>query len=321
MTGSQEAALGGIKPRELDQTTAGRRRRGWLRRHRFEMALVAPLVLYILLLTLAPIFDTFRLSLSGSDGTAFPSVTNYTRIFESEVFRTAFKNTVIVAMLSLVLELVIGLATALALNARFKGRSLVRTIILIPLGVPTIVSGAVMLLLFSRSGYLNSLLAGVADQFNKLPLPDWNFVPLSWTVAGGWRTLFTVAIADMWKVLPVVVLIFIAGLQSISEDVYEAASVDGASKWQTFRKITLPMLVPFITMAVILRAIDAFRIYELALVLAGRVEPVLGTYIGARYLPPVNDVFTAASSSIVLFVMILAFIVVYLKFVALKDQP
>jgi ABC-type sugar transport system permease subunit len=321
LTGSQEAALGGVKPRDTGTTTTQRPRKGWLRRHRFELALVAPLVLYILLLTLAPILDTFRLSLSGSDGESFPSVTNYTRIFESEVFRTAFKNTLIVALLSLLLELVIGLATALALNAKFRGRSLVRTIILIPLGVPTIVSGAVMLLLFSRSGYLNSLLAGVADLFNRLPLPDWTFVPLSWTVAGGWRTLFTVAIADMWKVLPVVVLIFLAGLQSISEDVYEAASVDGASKWQTFRKITLPMLVPFITMAVILRAIDAFRIYELALVLAGRVEPVLGTYIGQRYLPPVNDVFTAASSSIILFLMILAFIIVYLKFVALKDGP
>lgn len=320
MNTSQEAALGGPTPSDLDRSTSTHRSRGWIRKHRFEIALVAPLVIYILALTLLPILDTFRLSLSGPRGESFPSTANYRRIFESEVFRTAFKNTVIVALLSLILELVIGLATALALNARFRGRSLVRTIILIPLGVPTIVSGAVMLLLFSRSGYLNSLLAGAADLFNKLPLPDWTFVPLSWTVAGGWRTLFTVAVADMWKVLPVVVLIFIAGLQSISEDVYEAASVDGASKWQTFRKITLPMMVPFITMAVILRAIDAFRIYELALVLAGRVEPVLGTYIGNRYLPPTNDVFTAASSSIVLFGMILAFIVLYLKFVALKEQ-
>lgn len=320
MSTSQEAALGGAPTRDLDRSTSINRGKGWIKKHRFEMALVAPLVVYILALTLLPILDTFRLSLSGARGESFPSTANYRSIFESETFRTAFKNTVIVALLSLVLELVIGLATALALNARFKGRSLVRTIILIPLGVPTIVSGAVMLLLFSRSGYLNSLLAGLADLFNKLPLPDWTFVPLSWTVAGGWRTLFTVAIADMWKVLPVVVLIFIAGLQSISEDVYEAASVDGASKWQTFRKITLPMMVPFITMAVILRAIDAFRIYELALVLAGRVEPVLGTYIGNRYLPPTNDVYTAASSSIVLFGMILAFIVLYLKFVALKEE-
>lgn len=316
MSSSQEAALGGPIPRDVEAS----RPKGWFRKHRFELALVTPLVAYILLLTLVPILDTFRLSLSGPQGDAFPSVENYTRIFESQVFRTAFKNTVIVALLSLGLELVIGIATALALNAKFRGRSLVRTIILIPLGVPTIVSGAVMLLLFSRSGYLNSLLAAFADLVNTIPGVDWNFVPLSWTVAGGWRTLFTVAIADMWKVLPVVVLIFLAGLQSISEDVYEAASVDGASKWQTFRKITLPMLVPFITMAVILRAIDAFRIYELALVLAGRVEPVLGTYIAQRYLPPVNDTFTAASSSIVLFVMILAFIVAYLRFVEGKDR-
>jgi ABC-type sugar transport system permease subunit len=318
---SQEAALGGVASKDLGNAAPRRPGKRWFRRHRFEIALVTPLVLYILALTLVPILDTFRLSLSGAEGNSFPSTENYRSILDSQTFRTAFKNTIIVALLSLVLELVIGLTTALALNAKFRGRSLVRTIILIPLGVPTIVSGAVMLLLFSRSGYLNSLLAGLADQFNKLPLPDWTFVPLSWTVAGGWRTLFTVAIADMWKVLPVVVLIFIAGLQSISEDVYEAASVDGASKWQTFKKITLPMLVPFITMAVILRAIDAFRIYELALVLAGRVEPVLGTYIGNRYLPPTNDVFTAASSSIVLFAMILGFIVLYLKFVAMRDRP
>ncbi len=321
MSTSQEAALGGVASKDLGNAAPRRPGKSWFRRHRFEIALVTPLVLYILALTLVPILDTFRLSLSGAEGNSFPSTENYRSILDSQTFRTAFKNTIIVALLSLVLELVIGLTTALALNAKFRGRSLVRTIILIPLGVPTIVSGAVMLLLFSRSGYLNSLLAGLADQFNKLPLPDWTFVPLSWTVAGGWRTLFTVAIADMWKVLPVVVLIFIAGLQSISEDVYEAASVDGASKWQTFKKITLPMLVPFITMAVILRAIDAFRIYELALVLAGRVEPVLGTYIGNRYLPPTNDVFTAASSSIVLFAMILGFIVLYLKFVAMRDRP
>lgn len=321
MSTSQEAALGGVASRDLGNVAPRRPGKSWFRRHRFEIALVTPLVLYILALTLVPILDTFRLSLSGAEGNSFPSTENYRSIFDSQTFRTAFKNTIIVALLSLALELVIGLTTALALNAKFRGRSLVRTIILIPLGVPTIVSGAVMLLLFSRSGYLNSLLAGVADLYNGLPLPDWTFVPLSWTVAGGWRTLFTVAVADMWKVLPVVVLIFIAGLQSISEDVYEAASVDGASKWQTFKKITLPMLVPFITMAVILRAIDAFRIYELALVLAGRVEPVLGTYIGNRYLPPTNDVFTAASSSIVLFGMILGFIVLYLKFVAMKDRP
>lgn len=284
------------------------------------MGLALPLIAYVLVLTLAPILDTFRISLSGATGDAFPSVQNYRTIFGSDVFWTAVKNTAIVALLSLALELSVGLATALALHARFKGRGLVRTIVLVPLGVPTIVSGAVMLLLFSRSGYLNSLLGGMADQLNRLPGIDYRFVPLSWTVAGGWRTLLTVAVADMWKVLPVVMLIFLAGLQSIPEDVYEAADVDGATRWQRFTRITLPMLVPFMTMAVILRAIDAFRIYELALVLAGRVEPVLGTYIGARYLPPTNDPFTAAAASIVLFGMILAFILAYLRFVTMRQE-
>ena len=253
--------------------------RSWLRKHAFELALVAPLILYVLVLTIAPIVDTVRLSLSGRRGEAFPSLANYGDVFDQEVFRTAIKNTVIVALLSLGLELSIGLAVALTLNASFKFRGFVRTLVLVPLGVPTIVSGAVMLLIFSRSGYLNSVLFWVADVVSLLPGVEWEFTPLAWTVSGGWRTLFTIAIADMWKVLPVVTLIFLAGLQSIPEDVYEAAAVDGATKWQRFFRITLPMLVPFITMALILRAIDAFRIFELALVLAGRIEPVLSTYI------------------------------------------
>src|SRR4029453_17651282 len=141
-----------------------------------------------------------------------------------------------------------------------------------------------------------------------------------WTVAGGWRTLLTVSVADMWKVLPIMTLIFLAGLQSIPEDVYEAADVDGATKWEGFVRVTLPLLVPFFTMALILRAIDAFRIFELALVLAGGVEPVLGTYIFDRGLPPTSDEYTASSASIVLFAIIMVFIILYLRFVAPRGR-
>jgi trehalose transport system permease protein len=294
--------------------------RRWLRKHAFEVALATPLVVYILVLTLAPIVDTFRLSFSGPRGGEFPTLATYQDVFDQEVFRTAIKNTVVVALLSLALELSIGLGVALTLNARFRGQGLVRTLVLVPLGVPTIVSGAVMLLIFSRSGYLNSLLFWVSDVVSLLPGLDWNFKPLAWPVAGGWRTLFTIAVADMWKVLPVVTLIFLAGLQSIPDDVYEAASVDGATRWQRFTRITLPMLVPFITMALILRAIDAFRIFELALVLAGRIEPVLATYIADRYLPPTNDPFTSAAGAVVLFAVIMIFIVAYLRFVARRVE-
>ncbi len=316
MSRTREATLEAVRPR----VRSGRRRRGWIGRHKFEIALCLPLVTYVLLLTLAPIVDTFRISLSGTDGEAFPSAAAYRAILESEVFRASVINTIIVALLSLALELVLGLATAMALNVKFRGRSLLRTLVMIPIGVPTIVSGAVMLLLFARAGYLNSLLATADGLVNRIPAINWDFVPLSWTVAGGWRTLLTVSIADTWKVMPIVMLIFLAGLQSIPGDIYEAAAVDGATKWQRFTRITLPMLVPFITMALILRAIDAFRIFELALVLAGRIEPVLATYIADRYLPPTNDPFSAAAGAVVLFALIMVFIVAYLRFVARRVE-
>lgn len=288
----------------------------WVRKYRFELALVAPLVVYMVVLTIAPILDTIRISFTAQSDLAFPSLASYTFIFGNEVFRQAVVYTVVVALLSLTLELTIGLAVALALHVPFRGRGFFRTVMLVPLGVPTIVAGAVMLLLFSRSGYLNALIASFYDL-----LPgDAQFQAINWT-SGGFLTLLTIAIADMWKVLPVVTLIFLAGLQSIPEEVYEAADVDGATKWQRFWRVTLPLLIPYITMALILRAIDAFRIFELALVIGGiRVAPVLGTFIGSRYLPPTSDPFTAAAASMVLFVIIMVFIVLYLRFVAARRE-
>ncbi len=301
-------------PRTATGISVGR----WIRRHQFEIVLVAPLILYVLVLTIAPIIDTVRLSFSAPR-TSFPTLESYRDITRATVFKSAVVNTLIVAFLSLTLELSIGVGVALALHAKFRGRGFVRTVTLVPMGVPTIVSGAVMLLIFSRSGYLNSIMGLFAGLIDKLPGINWQWENISWTVAGGFRTLLTVAIADMWKVLPVMTLIFLAGLQAIPEDVYEAADVDGATKWQRFARVTFPLLIPYITMAIILRAIDAFRIFELALVLAGP-ERVLGTFIAERYLPPTNDPFTAAAASIVLFAMIMVFIILYLRFVAARQQ-
>lgn len=287
----------------------------WARTHQFEVWLTLPLVAYVLVLTITPIINTFRISFT-SPGQGGASLENYRTIFGSDVFRTAVINTIIVALLSLVLELGVGLITAMALHAAFRGRGFVRTVSLVPLGVPTIVAGAVMLLIFARAGYMNSIIFLIQDLVNLLPGVDWQYHAVALTVAGGLPTLLTVAIADMWKVLPIVVLIFLAGLQSIPEDIYEAADMDGATKWQRFWRVTFPLLIPYMTMAIILRAIDAFRIYELALVLAGNVEPVLGTYIFDRYLPPTSDEYTSSAASVILFGIIIVFIVLYLRFVA-----
>jgi trehalose transport system permease protein len=307
-------------------TAAARpKRRGrfaaWFRRYRFEIVLITPLIAYIVLFTFAPIIDTFRRSFSAP-GEGFGTLRSYQAIFDGfswshpSVFERAIFNTIIVALFSLALEMGIGLAIAMALDVAFFGRGFIRTVLLVPLGVPTIVSGAIMLLIFQRSGYMNSVMGLFAGLADKIPGVDVSWTNVSWQVAGGWRTLMTIAVADMWKVLPVITLIFLAGLQSIPQEVYEAADVDGATKWQRFVRVTLPLLIPYFTMALILRAIDAFRIFELALVLAGGVEPVLGTYISTRYLPPISDPYTSSAASIVLFGIIMLFILLYLRFVA-----
>jgi len=292
----------------------------WVARHGTEVALAFPLFAYVLAFTVVPVLDTVRLSLTAPLGADFPSLASYRAILGADVFRAALVNTLVVALFSLMLQLGVGLGVALALRARFPLRGLVRTVMLVPLGVPTVVAGALMLLVFARSGYLNALLFALADGVNRLPGVEWRFVPLSWTVAGGWRTLLVLAIADMWKVLPMVTLIFLAGLESIAPEVYEAADVDGATGWRRFVRITLPLLVPYITMALVLRSIEAFRIFELALVLAGRVEPVLGTYIWSRYGPPTSDPYTAAAAAVVLFGLILGFVGLYLRVVAARAE-
>jgi ABC-type sugar transport system permease subunit len=291
----------------------------WLRAHGLDVALAVPMVAYLLLLTAAPIFETLRLSLSAPLDGGFPSLGRYGALLGSDLFRAALRNTVIVALLSLGLEMSLGLLLALTLHVRFPLRGLVRTLVLMPLGVPTVVSAAVMLLIFTRAGYLNASLLAVADALAAVGI-HWRFEPVGWTVAGGWRTLFTVAVADTWKVVPVVTLILLAGLQAIPEEVEEAAQTDGATGWRRLLYVVLPLLAPYLTAAVILRAIDAFRIFEVALVLAGRVEPVLGTFIWSRYAPPTSDPFTAAAGAVVLFVLILVFVLLYLRLVARRGE-
>jgi trehalose transport system permease protein len=122
--------------------------------------------------------------------------------------------------------------------------------------------------------------------------------------------VFAVALADMWKVTPIVALILLAGLEAIPRDVYEAASVDGASSWQQFWRITLPLLMPAITMALVLRAIDAFRIFDIVMVMASRSIPVMSTFVYVNYFD-FQDPYSASAAATILLAMIVVFIVLY----------
>lgn len=269
----------------------------FLKRHGFEALALLPLSLYIFGFTLLPVLRTIGLGFTDA-ATGRLTLAHYRELFAHGQFGQALTNTVVITLLGLTFELLAGLVLALILSRPFRGRGLFRSLLLVPMGVPTLVAGVTLLYIFDTSGYLNELLY-------RLHLIA---TPIDWA-AGGLRTLLMVVFGDMWKVTPLVVLILLAGLESIPESVYEAASVDGATAWQTFTRITLPLLRPSITMALIIRAVDAFRIFELPLVLAGRYTPVLSTYAYTEY--NYGNFNASGAASTILLGIILVFVAGY----------
>ena len=270
-----------------------------LRVYWLETLMVLPLIAYIALLTLVPVLQVIALGFTDRYSGAFPTLANYQYIVSRPDFGAAVVNTIGITLIGVTLEMTIGLVLALMLARSFPGRGLFRTIILTPMGVPTLVAGAAMLYFFRTNGYVNEALL-------RIGLID---VPVYWTESG-LRGMFAVALADMWKVTPIVVLLLLAGLESIPGDVYEAADVDGASPWETFRSITLPLLMPSITMALILRAIDAFRIFDVVMVMASRSIPVMSTFVYINYFD-FQDQHTASAAATILLLMIAAFVAAY----------
>lgn len=235
------------------------------------------------------------------------SLDAYRKIASHYQFVEAVGNTCIITGLGLALELSLGLALAVSLTGRRRAQGIVRVLLLLPLGVPTIVAASAMRYVFGTAGYVNEILyrLGVIT------------LPIDWTGSRG-IALLTIAVADAWKVTPLVMLILLAGLQTIPHDVYEAARIDGAGSGQQFRHITLPLLRPSITMALIVRGIDAFRIFALPLALTGHNVPVLSTYAYVEYLEYGNP-HTAAASSTILLLLILIAVGIYLRVAAATE--
>lgn len=259
---------------------------------------LAPVTLYLLGLTLAPVLSTLWLSIAGEHGGV--TLDHFLRIANHYQFGEAVVNTFAITAVGLALELTLGLAAALALAGTQRGRTAFQFCLVIPLGVPTIVAAAVMRAVFGTVGYLNELLF-------RTHLVQ---TPVDWVGERG-LAILTVAAADAWKVTPLVLLILLAGLEAIPGHLYEAARTDGASRWRQFTAITLPLLKPALTMALIVRGVDAFRIFALPLALVGRGLPVLSTYAYVEFLEYGNP-HTAAASSVILLAMILLTVGTYL---------
>lgn len=155
---------------------------------------------------------------------------------------------------TVVVEVLLGLWFAMIMNRRFRGRGLVRAAILVPWAIPTAVTAKLWFFIFAYDGVANQALGLVGIE------------PVLWT-GDAWPARFAVVIADVWKTTPFMALLILAGLQVISHEVYEAAAIDGAGRWQTFIRITIPMIKVPLMVAILFRTLDVLRIYDLPAIL------------------------------------------------------
>lgn len=226
--------------------------------------MLIPALLVLGLVFIYPIVRAFWLSwFTENLGTqlqpVFTGLSNYQRMIGDGRFWQSLSNTATFTVISVLLELLLGLGVALVLNISFWGRGAVRTAAIIPWALPTAVMGLAWAWIFNdQYGVVNDLLLrlGLIDQ------------GINWL---GTPTLAMVAliVADVWKTTPFISIILLAGLQSISEDLYEAHRLDGASPWQSFTQITLPLLMPQILIALLFRFAQSFGIFDLVQVMTG----------------------------------------------------
>ncbi len=212
-------------------------------------------------------------------------------------------NTIYFAVISVSLETVLGMIIALVLNASFPGRAIVRTAVLIPWAVPTIVSAKMW------SWMLNDQFGIINDALMKLGLIAH---PLAWT-ANPDLSMIAVIMVDVWKTTPFMALLLLAGLQMLPSDCYEAARVDGINPIKVFFKVTLPLVRPAVMVAVIFRALDALRIFDLIYVLTSNSKDTMSMSVYARQqLVDFQQVGYGSAASTLLFTTVGLLIVLYM---------
>ena len=221
--------------------------------HRLAWMLCAPAVIAMLAVTAYPIGYAVVLSLQQidlrfPDQSGFVGLDNYTAILSSDLWWTDLFNTVFVMVTSVAIELVLGMAIALVMHRAIFGRGIVRTSVLIPYGIITVVAAFAWQFAFAPdTGFVNNLPLIAEDM-------DW--------FGGRFSSFAVIIMAEVWKTTPFMALLLLAGLVTIDGQLYEAAKVDGASAWQRFTRITLPLMKPAILVALLFRTLDAFRVFD-----------------------------------------------------------
>ena len=226
---------------------------------RLGYLMVAPAIVLLLAVTAYPLaynlwnsFHAENLSeITGQGG--WVGFDNYGRMFQSSEFLAALLRTLAFAGISVAIETVLALGLALMLHRKFRGRGLLRVAVLIPWAVPTVVSATLWKTMFDpRSGFVDYIFG----------------LHTTW-LAGIWTSWVAIFVADAWKNIPFIALILLSGLQVIPTEVYEAARIDGATWWQSFRRLTLPMLKPALAVALIFRLLSGLLVFDVIYIMTG----------------------------------------------------
>jgi len=228
----------------------------------FAAALLAPALAFVAAFAFQPILHSVWLSLHrvvlGLPGLGRPFVglANYRALAADPVARGALANTLLFVGGSTLLEILLGLGIALVIHRSFRGRGLVRAAVLVPWAIPTVVSSQLWRYIFNdKYGLANYLVHGADVAHYRAWLAD----PL--------LSFAAIVVADAWKTSSFAALLILAGLQTIPEELHEAARIDGAGAWQRFRRITLPLLRPALLVALLFRTMDSFRVFDLVFVM------------------------------------------------------
>ena len=270
----------------------------WVK-HGFAIYLLLPALIYTAFFTVIIVFSLVQLSLTDMAG-SFPSLANYAAILDSSDFWVSLKRTIIFVLIGTPFQLFAGLGLALLINREFVGRGIVRSIFLLPIAIPGLVTAVIVAyMLFSFPfGHVNDLLLG------KLFLPRLVERPINWYTSPV-LALGLALCAKVWRDMPISMLILLAGLQSIGRDQYEAARTMGASAIQQFSYITIPLLVPAISTVLVLRSIEIWKEFIFPFIIAP-TYPILGVLIDYFYHEQQNTA-KAAALALILLVLIAAF--------------
>ncbi len=282
--------------------------------------LLVPALAVVAFVAFYPLGQTIRQSftdeqfLAGIEPTKYVGFDNYfgpNGLIHDSIFRQAVVTTVKFTAITVFFEFLLGLIIALVVNSNFKGRGVMRAVMLVPWAIPTVISARMWQWMY------NDVYGVINDGLVRLHIIDHS---RAW-ISDPNTALASVSAVDIWKTTPFVALLLLAGLQVIPTELYEAAAVDGAGKVQQFFRITLPLLRPAILVALIFRTLDALRVFDVFYVFFGsRVDTQTMAIYDQDTIVGTGDVGYGAAISVAIFLIIGIFVVIYVTFMRVEEQ-